>query len=242
MSTVDINIDVKLDSDIDAVMLPLFNKAVESAIMTSLSLIKDRWQQQAQNKLNSTRTDYLLGLDFDSVVYPYNNNPFSGAVILRGKLANSLELGYSAFDMKKGFAGSSKVVATQNGGWYLTIPIRHSTPNSFMYGKPMPKDIYAEAKKLPHWGSLKVSGGQLTSWTGYQHKANIHDSLTRIIKPNGKTKQSQYYTFRRVSNNSDPLSWWHPGYAGVHIAETLEGYASQVFDSCIKANIKQIFG
>jgi hypothetical protein len=241
MYGVDIVIDLS-ELNLSASMAPFVNVAVQSAINTSLLVIRDRWQQEAQQRLQSTRTDYLLGLSFDSIKYPYENNPFCGAVVLQGKVANALEKGWSPFDMKIGFSKSFKKITTSGGGWYLTIPMRHSTPGAFMYGRAMPPDIYIEAKKLPNWGNIKVSGGQLTSWTGYQHKNNIYDRLTKIQKDYGKTKQSQYYTFRRVSNHSDPLSWWHPGFGGVNIAQGLESFSETIFKRTLDANLRQVLG
>lgn len=214
---------------INDMLAPRIVSAIESAMTVSLAVIKDKWQSEAQQKLNSTRPLYLMGLDFNSIIYPYGGDSFAGAVELQGKFPNMLESGFSAFDMKVGFSKSSKKIPTKSGGWYLTIPMRHSTPGSFMYGKPMPKNIYKQAKTLNNGGSLSVKGGQQKSWTGYQYKSNIYDGLTRIIKDYGKTKQSQYFTFRRVSNNSDPMSWQHPGYVGVKLAEQLTPFALTTF-------------
>ena len=149
--------------------------AVKSAIQTSLSIIKDKWQLEAQRKLMSTRAQYLLGLDFQSIIYPYNGNYYSGAVALRGTLPNMIEKGFSSFDMKIGFSKSQRKHTTKGGGWYLTIPIRHSTPGAFMYGRPMPQNIYQQAKKLADKQRLRINGGQMISWTGYKHKNNIYD-------------------------------------------------------------------
>ena len=148
--------------------------------------------------------------------------------------------------MKTGFSNSPRKHTSKNGGWYLTIPYRHSTPNSFMYGQPMSKERYAQAKQLGNKQSLSVKGDVKTSWTGYVHKSNIDDGLTRIVKSyknvnTGKTtNQSQYYTFRRVSNNSDPLSWRHPGHVGVKIADSLESYASQIFKAEVEKNLSKV--
>lgn len=219
------------------------SNAIQISITNSLAIVKDEWQRRVQQKLNSTRPLYLMGLDFDSVVYPFGSDPFAGAVVLKGKFPNMLEAGFPAFDEKVGFSKSSRKHPTKDGGWYLTIPMRHSTPGSFMYGKPMPKNIYGQVKKLNHKEHISVPGGQKTSWTGYVHKNNIYDGLTRIIKSyhnpdTGKiTKQSQYFTFRRVSDKSDPLSWMHPGYSGVKIADALQPYALQTLERELRKNL-----
>lgn len=243
----DIHVDASvLGANLDSVLGPQISQALSVSVQNSLAVVRSEWIRRVQNSLNSTRPLYLLGLDFDSVVYPLNNNPFSGAVMLRGKFPNMLEQGFPAFDQKIGFSKSSKKHTSKDGGWYLTIPFRHSVPGSFMYGNAMSKEIYSQAKQLGNGGRLSVKGDQKTSWTGYVHKNNIYDGLTRVVKsynnPNtGKTtNQSQYFTFRRVSDKSDPLAFWHPGYKGVKLAQQLETYALQIFKAEVEKNLSRI--
>lgn len=219
---------------------PKITSAVQSSIQTSLAIIRDRWQTEVQNKLNSTRPLYLMGLQWDSIQYPYENNAFSGAVILKGQFPNMLETGFGAFDEKIGFSKSKKIKKKDNGGWYLTIPIRHSTPGSFMYGSPMPKDVYGVAKQLGNNEKLSYPGLGDVSWKGYQRKNKTYDGLTRIIKSYQKTKQSQYITFRRVSDKSDPNSWWHPGFEGVKVAQSLMPFAQKTFTDVLTSNLSNI--
>ena len=109
-----------------------------------------------------------------------------------------------------------------------------------MYGSPMPKDVYGVAKQLNNGEHLSYPGVGDVSWKGYQRKHKKYDGLTRIIKSYQKTNQSQYITFRRVSDNSDPNSWWHPGFSGVKIAQGLMPYASKTFVDILTNNINGI--
>ena len=237
----DLVVTVNLDKlGISDQLSPQIVGAVQSSLQTSLAIVRDRWQQEVQNKLNSTRPLYLQGLQWDSVVYPYDGNAFSGAVVLNGKFPNMLESGFPSFDMKIGFSKSDKKIQKKNGGWYLTIPIRHSTPGSFMYGSPMPKDVYGVAKQLGNGEKLSYPGMGDKSWTGYQRKHKTYDGLTRIIKSYQNSKQSQYYTFRRVSDKSDPSSWMHPGFSGVHVAEGLLPFAEKTFTDILTTNLNGI--
>lgn len=240
-----LNLDVKsLGLGVDDLVSPKVVGAIESSIQTSLALIKDRWQHSVQDKLNSTRPEYLKGLEF-GIQYPYGDH-FCGAVVLDGKFPNMLEKGFKPFDIKIGFSKSQKIVRKKDGGWYLTIPLRHSTPNSFMYGQPMPKDVYGVAKKLNPYQSglgnqrLQWKGQAEKSWTGYQHKTNIYQGMVRIVKSYQKATQSQYMTFRRVSDKSDPSSWWHKGFAGVHIADQIMPFARKTFMDVMKYNLSNI--
>ena len=239
MSKITIELPANIINNISA---SLVCQSTQNALQTSLEAITTRWQQEARKKLKSTLPEYLLGLDAaNSIVYPYNGNSMSGAVILRGKFPNMLEQGYAPYDMKSGFSKSGRKHKKKDGGWYMNIPFRHGTPNSFMYGTPMPKNIYAQAKRLGHRQSLQINGEQRTSWTGYRHKNNIQDGLTRIVKQyeSGK-KQSEYMTFRRVSDTSDPTSWQHPGFKGVKIADSLQHYAADVFKNCFEMSLAGI--
>lgn len=220
---------------------PQVTTAIRTSIQTSLAIIRDRWQREIQTRLKSTRMLYLQGLGFDSVVYPLDADGYAGAVQLRGKLPNMLEHGFPSFDIKRGFAKSPRAHASKSGGWYLTVPFRHSTPGSNgMYGTPMPKTVYSAARKLADGGRLSFPGAGDRSWTGYQHKNTRYDGLTRIVRSYQSANQSQYYTFRRVSNNSDPLSWWHPGYRGVQVASRLMPFAQSTFMSILSNSLNGI--
>lgn len=227
---------------IDDQVSPLVTQAINDGIQTTLALIRDKWQTEAQNKLMSTRADYLLGLDFNSIRIPYDTSaPFNGAVVLQGTLPNMIEAGYPAFDEKIGFSKSPKIVQTKSGGWKLVIPFRHMTPGAYMYGNSMPKDIYKQAKKLQGKSALKIPGAGATSWTGYQHRGgSIYNGMQRIVKSYQKATQAFYMTFRTVSNNSDPMSWWHPGYKGAHIAESIMPYAKSTFMQVLSNNLNGI--
>jgi len=242
MSQVEIRVSIDGVDNLSQTIIPCVNIAIFQSISDSLLVIRDLWQQKAQQKLHTTRADYLLGLNFDSIRYPYDNSPFSGAVVLQGKFPNMLEEGFPPYDMKASFMNSPNKKVSAKGGWYVNIPFRHSTPGRHTQGTPMPRDIYQRASQLPNWGSISVKGGQETSWKGYQHKANKYDGLTRIIKAYGKSTQSQYMTFRRMSDKSNPSAWWHPGHQGVKIAESIETEARKIFENSLKANIAKVFG
>lgn len=237
----DFNVKIDLASlGLNDQLSPQITDAIQSSIQGSLAIIRDKWQTEIQNKLNSTRPLYLQGLSFDSIMYPFEGNVFSGAVQLQGKFPNMLETGFSAFDMKIGFSKSDRKIQKKDGGWYLTIPFRHSTPGSFMYGNAMPKDVYKQVKKLSPGGTLSFPGAGDVSWKGYQRKNKTYDGLQRIVKSYQKATQSQYMTFRRVSDKSDANSWWHPGFAGVKVAEGLLPFAEKTFVDMLTTNLNGI--
>lgn len=207
----------------DDQLSPKIVATVKAAIQDSLVAIKNRWQQEVQQKLKSSKNAYVQGIALDV-------NGFTGSIYLQSQFSNMLEKGFPAFDMKVKFGKSPKVHKSKSGGWYLTIPFRHTTPNSTGTDGPrMSRDMYNVAKRLPEGGKLSFSGIGDKSWTEYQHKNNKYDGLTRIVRSYQNSNKSQYYTFRRVSNRSDPMSWWHPGYKGVKIAGTISNFAQTTF-------------
>lgn len=200
----------------------VFKEYVQEALVASLNFARSKWISEAQQGLKSTREAYLEGLNTIKVT-AYNK----GYIELTGKFPNMIETGYSSYDMKTGFSDSPKKIAKKGGGWYLTIPFRHSTNSKI--SQNMPKDIFKEAKKLNPGEKLtealvsNLGYDKQTSWAGYRWKNSQYDNLVRIVKTydSGKTR-GRYMTFRRVSDKSDPSSWMHPGYAGLKALDRVQ--------------------
>lgn len=154
--------------------------------------------------------------------------PFYAVVLPYGYAAEAgrIEDGREAYDMKEYLLNGPKAKQSKDGGRYNTIPFRHYTPSKPGAGSSavsvrmrMPRDIYKQAKQLSRslpnpktgkvdWGqSLNTDKPPATSWTGYQHQSSIYQGMYRV----GDAKNTQYLTFRRVSDKSNPASWWHPG-------------------------------
>lgn len=187
-----------------------------------------RIQELAQNQLGGTRKAYLEGLQI------VRDSQFTYSIKLNGMIPNMLEQGTPPFDMKIGFALSSKVKYTGHG-WYLTIPLLFRTTaaksNSGYPGTIMPRTIYnlirAEkvrkvvgnneisilpASKVPErYAPKPKSVINLLNNKAEQYipKNSIFAGMVRT--KDVSTGKSGYNTFRRVSNNSDPNSWIHPG-------------------------------
>lgn len=197
----------------------VFEEYVSNAVKASLLFARSEWISLAQQKLTSTREDYISGISDIQMTSPY-----SGYIELIGNFPQMLETGYSGFDMKQGFSNSPKKTKTPNG-WYLTIPYRHRTSGSVGV---MPNDIKSATKKLGDGQSLSeklvaaLGYQRETSHAGYTWKNRKYDKLTKINKQyaSGATR-SQYLAFRRVSNNTDPKAWIHPGYKGLHALDSV---------------------
>ena len=51
--------------------------------------------------------------------------------------------------------------------------------------------------------------------------------------------QSQYMTWRTMSDNSDPGSWWHPGFEENPILDHVEEKAYEVLEEQIAAGLER---
>ena len=247
-----ISIRIDLPDSIISNMTPQINEAIKMSVSSTLMVTKSYWEGFAQRGLKTTRIDYLLGLQAtDSIMFP---DAFTGILTLRGKWPNMLESGFPAYDMKRGFKSGSRVKRKKDGGWYQTIPFRHRTPKtsgSAVGGQAMPDDIYAQARrlrgKLPNGKTDRLKGTEQayparTSWTGYQHKSGIYEGMVKNKKMYENSVQSSYFTFRRVSDKSDPNSWMHPGFSGLKAINNVENYARRTFERVLEMNLRAVMG
>ena len=172
----------------------------------------------------------------------------------KDKLIQMLEEGATAFDMKERMLESSKAKITKDGKKFITIPFRWGTPgalaDSEVFAGIMPSSVYGEAKKMqadiPTSGggkrSLGLGSGSIPSpynnvssrpevkessgaikFAEYVHKTSIYQGITKM--QDGVTGQNHYFSFRRISQNSDPLAFVHPGIEAFRlINKTLEQF------------------
>jgi hypothetical protein len=154
----------------------------------------------------------------------------TGEIFSTSGHGNLIEEGFEPFDQKEGLLGSPKAKTGKNGSRYITVPFRHGVPGTNTM-QAMPKHIYEQAKNLTYsrrnnflvafFTRRKYSwGGRLPSSSedqrthhaphpgaGYTWSTGRFSGMVKM----GKPKHTQYLTFRRVSTNSDPRSWQHPG-------------------------------
>ena len=180
---------------------------------------QNKIRENVNNTLHSTKNIYLQHLKSSRV----KDGEVVVSLDLSNPLVKAIEEGGKPFDMKEGFLKSSKAKISKDGKRYMTIPFRHKTPNSKVDVK-MPNSIYRIAKsqniedtnrgiklsELPKEFQIKSVNSQ-----GYEHKAPIYEG---IVKTMGSSEgRSQYFSFRRVSENSDPKSWMNKGISARNI-------------------------
>lgn len=184
-----------------------------------------RWQNLISSNLHKTRNEYKRG------VFIERESPLSVTFGLTNRSSSiplMIEEGQPPFDEKEGFRNSPKRKIAQDGGWYIDIPFRHATPevvaDSGLFASIMPRQIYNAVQKTGRLGSGNLpesfsEKGQRKAINrlgvnkpAYMHKASIYEGLTKVnIASTQNEKRSGYFTWRRVSENSDPNSWWNGG-------------------------------
>jgi hypothetical protein len=213
---------------------------------------------KAQAELNSTRADYIKGLQFEEL----GNNTY--LITLEGDWANALEDGFSGFDIREWMLSSEKVVQVgtrtgqkwvqtgKNGKKFAHVPFEHrphsKAPQASDLGQAIKKlqafnrsgrsqkftSIFKDASGNPMEGRVasvkKVEGfPQLDGITKYQ-KIYKNESTGK------QSVQSVYMTFRTVSENSD--SWRHPGFQGLGAFAEAERWVEEQIDNIINTLIK----
>ncbi len=189
------------------------------------------WKDIVNNGLHLTLKEYSAAM--------YSKRPDKYTAIIGlspmdSSLPMDIEEGKPAFDEKIGFEGSLKRHEKKNGeGWYLTIPFRHATSEAIMSmrvdggdetvlqfmrsGGMMTMQNLPETEKSIGSNTLTLNTGTIIS---YVHKNPIHEGLHRRDIPSTMAeKRGGYFTFRRVSEKSDPESWYHPGFEPHHFME-----------------------
>ncbi len=228
-----------------ALMLPQdqLSDLIRFSLRAAGQVVYDTWMGLAAKRLRSSRNQYQEGLELvevsDSEVH----------VVLRGVLANMIENGTPAYDMKIGFSKSGKVKFNKKGQWYLTVPFRWGTPGSLVdnFYNIMPVEVYniirqTVGKKTQSGGTstpatpLRSSQlpGQLgiprtraafsdletkSTFPAYRHKAPIYAGMQKQTKTYQGSSQSQYVSFRRVGANSDPNAFIHRGIQQYNLAD-----------------------
>lgn len=216
------------------------------------------WRQIAQKTLSSTARDYIAGLQ-------YAETDKKVTITLNGAMPNHVEQGMAPYDMRQTLLYGPKAKISKDGSRYATIPFRHGTPKTGgrNVGRPMPKAIHNSAKKLlatlsrpgapvksgkagmTLWGerltkknAAKAARKILEKRDQPWHKSSIYEGMIRKAKPAATKSGSQttgYMTFRRISTNSDPAAWRHPGIKARRLANKVQEYIEVMADGIIQA-------
>jgi hypothetical protein len=140
----------------------------------------------------------------------------------------SLEEGYSSFDIKPGLLHGAKVKHGANGP-YQDVPLQHKTTKrgqgSYIASAAMRNSVNKALQRAKSTGT-KTRFGKLTGAASRMSGMQI-------------TADKGAQTFRRVSQNSTPDSWVHPGFEGLEVFEAtlreVEAIKDRVISDAAKA-------
>jgi hypothetical protein len=136
---------------------PFPQEAVDAILSDVADATRDWWVAEAMAELHTSRADYIHGLQ------PVEMSPGVAVLTLVGVVPNLVEQGQDAVDMRTTLLGPNVPISevgefgkhlsidpgTFETGFYRAIPFRHEAPGGAGFvGKPMPKDVYAAAKRL----------------------------------------------------------------------------------------------
>lgn len=204
-----------------------------------------------QQKLHSTRLDYQNH-------FHYKKIDKSNHEIWLDPEANHLEDGYGSFDLKPGLLknvsnnpGKKGQGISKDGTRWKVIPFRHKTEKAA--SNLVEQYLGQQADEVLRTGISRLnrmptdltkiqsdsSGAPLQGNVGrIANNPLIHPTLqglTKYQKTYKEVTQSQYMTFRVVSDKSKAGSWIHPGFDGVHAFRDMEHFIDKELDRIIRS-------
>lgn len=214
---------------IAAKLKPLVEKAFADATPKIAALVVDRVTQEADMKLKSMAPQYKRAVqDPDAVKVDEHGLK----IHIKDPVVLALELGVNSFDIKAKMLPHAQRFG--RSGPYIDVPFSHR-PYSATKGEGVPKSVLSSLFKkadkagpeesvrsgvkgaAPRQFERSLSFGGSTVTTQVKHKVGIHENMIYARRATGGVSQSSFKTIRRISSNSDPMSWWHPGFTGLGI-------------------------
>lgn len=124
---------------------------------------------------------------------------YSAVVWSSYTMAEEIETGRPAKDLKKMLDTSLKVRRTKSGQRYMLIPFRHNTPGNTALATPMPDDVYkivssgdfkkssvtSMGTRMSGTGAMGIKSRQMltTPQAAYKWGDRLENGLTQKIKP-----------------------------------------------------------
>lgn len=221
------------------------NQLTEVCIQAVSAAVLANWTALAKRELGSTREEYIQNLNKVDVGRFAKQIVLTGVLpnmLEQGATPFDIKQGFKKSPKARHtIAKYNKKgqVISPGGQWYLTVPFRIGVPGTLGqagFSGEMPTEIYDIMKKratgvsldrseipspydVPRSRAAIAATPTTPYYAKYVHKSSIYEGLTKRTAQYGKTTQNTYGTFRRASENSDPLSWIHKGLVARNLAE-----------------------
>jgi len=224
----DIVFEVDLIKKLNNLGLDRFFPETKKTLLQSSQLVEAEWKRTAVSLNVRNMKEYVDGIKTvkkSDLLYSVQST--SGVEV---------EKDIPSFDLKPGLLSGASVKQGKEGP-YTTVPFTHKTESLKKAG------VLEEARRIEQSVvTEQLSTRQRTyRWRGrlrgqipddrrlkktpagdYTWKAPSLKGMVRMKGDVGtKQKYSTYITFRRVSKHSSPASWWHPGFKGAPVRQTV---------------------
>lgn len=242
-------------------------KPAIAAMQDALLLIQDTWIQAVSGNQLPGMTK---AVNDDAYVHSLlrggalqADGPLSGQVHTDYDGAQRIDEGSPPRDMKPSLLNGPHAKVP---GKYTIVPFRHGTPGTTgAHFAVMPESIYAQVKNLPRYsrgnGTPSIGNqsgafppqsktffmplasaldqsavhGRMTTTT---HKTSIYSGMVKA----GAARHTQYLTFRAVSINSAPNSWWYPAIPPNPIRDAVIAHVQADIERILESGWKAAIG
>lgn len=225
---------ISLHRELNEKQLRKLDSLIGNAVSQGTTLIWNAWREEIRRARgvwvgDKERYEGSLKIDLQRQT-PMGGElgVWTGTVFTDMKLAEEIEHGRPARDLKTYLSTSNKARTSKSGSRYLVIPFRHNTPGHQALGPAMPKAVYLHAKKLNqtivpaivgHTGSSRLPAG-LAPKLKPEHATDPYAGMVRMAANSPKAKSSTYLTFRTMSSKSG--GWIIPPKDGLELVQKVE--------------------
>ena len=176
------------------------------------------WIRLGQSRIRDRRlsSDYVRSIQPVKLEASRDKVTASVSLVDTGNgLVRKVEEGSGPYDMKPGLLAGPKARVGKNGRWTI-VPIRHDKPG-----------VGKRAVSTAVYDLVKGGGGRMpvTGPQGSRVRNRVTQLLSKSKRYEGLTERpvagrgTVLETYRTVSEKSHDLSWMHPGFSALMLAE-----------------------
>jgi hypothetical protein len=190
-----------VEAAIDGLVADIMDNVAEGA--------RDEWIRLAmESDLGSTKQEYI-----DSIGPVEAPSATERTIELNGWLANALEGGSPAFDMKPGLL---------KGADHRVIPMMYGKTGNNSGLAALPTQVFNKAKKLKMGERISTKMGK-----------SKYEGLQKTVVGKTGPVNDAFIKFRTVSVNSPADSWIHPGLSPLNLEDQVRSHIESNIDKYI---------
>jgi hypothetical protein len=261
----------------DDVLEQLNEEAVFQVVANIAEGARHEWIRLAGERLKTSRRDYI------GSIQPVVHRPGVAVITLVGQPANLIEHGSPEVDLRDWLLGPNVPEApfgqkgkrrAKAGHFYRAVPFRHGVPGTGgavgqAMGDPysgvvkdagaLGRAVYGQAKSLKPGEALPAHmryrrGKKVVPKLRKHHKTDIYAGMRRLRAAYQVAVQSQYTTFRTISENVGPVQgtdksgspalvgWIRPRTEGIKLVPQVQAYIAKVTPASFQAYVGQLGG